>query len=98
MTLSRGPRPGRCMAGYGGIAYHKRGTTVCTNAVKLPIEALDRAVLDTLRLEVLRPTALTALMDKVRATLRELSWACCNTFHRHACIRACSAFVIVPPL
>jgi site-specific DNA recombinase len=47
---------------YGCIAYHKRGTTVCTNAVKLPIAKLDAAVLATLR-DVLHPKAVLAIID-----------------------------------
>lgn len=55
---------------YGCIAYHKRGTTVCRNAVKLPVATLDEAVLTKLRVDVLRPAAVLALIDGV---LKELA-------------------------
>ena len=40
---------------YGCIAYHKRGTTVCRNALKLSLAALDDPILDALRVQLLRP-------------------------------------------
>ncbi len=55
---------------YGCIAYHKRGTTVCRNAVKLPVATLDEAVLTKLRVDVLRPKSVLAIIEGV---LNELS-------------------------
>ena len=48
---------------YGCITFHKRGATVCGNAVKKPIAALDAAILKQLRTDVLRPTAIMAIID-----------------------------------
>ena len=33
---------------YGCLSYHKRGTTVCANAIKMPIATLDAVVLATI--------------------------------------------------
>jgi site-specific DNA recombinase len=55
---------------YGCIAYHKRGTTICGNALKIPIDRLDQAVLRTLGDDVLRPAVVMAVVDGV---LTELS-------------------------
>jgi DNA invertase Pin-like site-specific DNA recombinase len=54
---------------YGCIAYHKRGTTVCRNGVKLPVAALDAALLRILRTAV-TPKAIMAIVDGL---LRELA-------------------------
>ncbi len=54
---------------YGCIAYHKRGTSVCGNALKIPIDRIDRAVLKTLAGDVLRPAVVMAIVDGVLARL-----------------------------
>ena len=48
---------------YGCIAYHKRGTSVCGNALKIPVARLDQAVLKTLAGDVLRPAVVMAVVD-----------------------------------
>jgi len=50
---------------YGCISYHKRGSSVCANGLRLPIATLDEAVLKTLREDVLRPAAVKAIIDGV---------------------------------
>jgi site-specific DNA recombinase len=67
---------------YGCIAYHKRGTTVCGNAVKLPIATLDEAVLEKLRGDVLRPAAVMAIIDGVLQRVAPLRLARDLTRHR----------------
>ena len=54
---------------YGCIAYHKRRTTVCRNAVKLPIATLDAAVLRALTREALRPAVERAIVEGLLAEL-----------------------------
>ena len=55
---------------YGCIAYHKRRTTVCRNAVKLPIATLDAAVLRALTREALRPAVERAIVEGLLAGTR----------------------------
>ena len=50
---------------YGCIANHKKGMTVCRNAVKVPIATLDAAVVRTLSRDVLRPRVVAALVERV---------------------------------
>ncbi len=50
---------------YGCIAYHKRGTGVCGNALQRPIACVDEAVLGTLAGDVLRPAVVMAIVDGV---------------------------------
>ena len=47
---------------YGCIANHKRGTTVCGNALKKPIETLDEAVVRRMR-ELLKPATVMGIID-----------------------------------
>jgi len=54
---------------YGCIAYHKRGTVVCGNALQVPIERVDDAVLGTIAGDVLRPAVVMAIVDGVLAAL-----------------------------
>ena len=54
---------------YGCLAYHKRGTSICGNGLKLPMERVDHAVLTTLGGEVLRPAVVMAIIDGVLAEL-----------------------------
>jgi site-specific DNA recombinase len=54
---------------YGCLAYHKRGTSVCGNALKIPIDRVDHAVLQTLAGDVLRPAVVMAVIDGVLARL-----------------------------
>jgi site-specific DNA recombinase len=50
---------------YGCTAYHKRGTTVCTNALRKPIAALDDAVRLKLTGDVLLPAAVEAMVTGI---------------------------------
>jgi site-specific DNA recombinase len=54
---------------YGCLAYHKRGTAVCENGLKIPIHRVDDAVLKTLAGDVLRPAVVMAVVDDVLAGL-----------------------------
>jgi site-specific DNA recombinase len=79
---------------YGCLAYHKRGTSVCANGLKLPIARVDGAVLETLVGDVLRPAvveaviegvlaastppALAAQVEQIQAELREVERAITN--------------------
>ena len=49
---------------YGRLAHHKRGATVCDNALIIPIERVDAAVLDKIG-EVLRPAVVKAIIAEV---------------------------------
>jgi hypothetical protein len=48
---------------YGCVAYHKHGTSVCGNALKLPISRVDDAVLETLASEVRRAISTHSCMS-----------------------------------
>jgi recombinase-like zinc beta ribbon protein len=55
---------------FGCSTYHLRGRTICENNLEVPLEAIDRAVLDAiehnlLRVEVLE-TALAKGLDLLR--------------------------------
>jgi site-specific DNA recombinase len=50
---------------YGCLAYHKRGTAVCGNGLRLPLERIDTAVLGTLAGDVLRPAVIHAVIAGV---------------------------------
>ena len=50
---------------YGCNSYLKRGTSVCGNSLRLPIERVDDAVLRTLAGDVLRPPVVMAVIDGV---------------------------------
>lgn len=67
---------------YGCIAYHKRGTAVCRNALKLPIATLDAAVLQTINREVLRPEVVTAIIDGLVAEFADPARADAVTHQR----------------
>jgi hypothetical protein len=54
---------------YGCIAYHKHGTTVCKNALKVSIATLESAVLAKLSRDVLRPAVVRPIIDGVLAEL-----------------------------
>ena len=54
---------------YGCLSYHKRGTAVCGNGLKMPIDRVDDAVLRTLGGDVLRPAVILAVVDGVLAAL-----------------------------
>jgi len=58
MNRSHGHRPV-----YGCLAHHKRGTTVCDNALVKPLADVDDAVLTTLRV-TLRPKAVDEVIDR----------------------------------
>lgn len=55
---------------YGCVAHHKRGNTVCGNALLLPMDTIDDAVLSTLAGGPLRPAVVLAI---VRGVLDELT-------------------------
>ena len=55
---------------YGCIANHKRGATVCANALELRMEGVDRAVLGTLADDVLSPRIVDAVVAGVLDALR----------------------------
>jgi site-specific DNA recombinase len=55
---------------YGCVANHKRGENVCGNALKLPIERVDQAVLGELGGKVLRPAVVMAIVDGVLEAMR----------------------------
>ena len=40
---------------YACSAYQRKGTTVCTNALRVRMETADAAILDTLRRQILNP-------------------------------------------
>jgi site-specific DNA recombinase len=54
---------------YGCIAYLKRGTSVCGNALRVPIDRVDDAVLRTLSGDVLRPAVVMAIVNGVLDSL-----------------------------
>ncbi len=66
LTRSHGRRRA---AFYGCLAHHKRGATVCDNALVLPIDCVDDAVLQALAGDVLRPAVVTAIIEAVFAEL-----------------------------
>src|SRR5262249_48435201 len=50
---------------YGCRAYLKRGTSVCGNALRLPISRVDDAVLKTIAGDLLRPPVIMAVVNGV---------------------------------
>jgi hypothetical protein len=56
---------------YGCTSYHLRGTSVCKNAIEVPMATADRAVLDAFD-KVLTPTVLDKVLD---AALKQLTAA-----------------------
>lgn len=50
---------------YGCFSYLKRGTSVCGNGLRLPLDRIDDAVLGKLAGEVLRPPVVMAVIDGV---------------------------------
>jgi site-specific DNA recombinase len=55
---------------YGCLAHAKRGATVCDNALVLPIDRVDDAVLAKLGHDVLRPAVVQAILDGVFEVLQ----------------------------
>jgi DNA invertase Pin-like site-specific DNA recombinase len=55
---------------YGCSSYHKRGTTICGNGLKLPADVIDRAVLGKLATDVLRPGLERELVNGVLEAMR----------------------------
>ena len=55
---------------YGCSAHQKRGPLVCDNALVLPIDRVNDAVLTALVRKVLRPAVAMAIMDEVFKALR----------------------------
>jgi Recombinase zinc beta ribbon domain len=58
---------------YGCLAFAKRGTSICGNGLRLPIDRVDDAVLKALGGEVLRPAVVMAVLDGVFAELSPTS-------------------------
>ena len=66
---------------YGCLAHAKRGATVCDNALVLPIDRVDDAVLARLSHDVLHPAVVKAILDGVsrrcnRRRSRRMSGPC----------------------
>ena len=55
---------------YGCLSYHKRGTAICRNGLKLRVELVDQAVLRAIGDDVLRPAVVSAVLDGVFDALR----------------------------
>ena len=55
---------------YTCLAFHKRGSTVCTNGLYGRMDALNRAVLGTLASDVLRPEVIDAVLAGVLDAMR----------------------------
>ena len=56
---------------YYTCSYHvKRGSTICPNAICVPIEELDHALLGGIETAVLSPTALSYLLEKAAEAVR----------------------------
>ena len=49
---------------YGCATFHKKGTRACTNALRLPMDRMDDAVLRTL-MHAVRPKLVMAILDGV---------------------------------
>jgi site-specific DNA recombinase len=60
----------RRLYSYGCLAHAKRGKTVCDNALVLPIDRVDDAVLTELRQNVPRPAVVRAIIQGVFEALR----------------------------
>jgi hypothetical protein len=58
---------------YGCLAHHKRGATVCDNALVKPIANVDAAVQSKLVSDVLRPAIVRAVLDGVFEALQPTS-------------------------
>jgi hypothetical protein len=69
-TMSRRTTGRQRMFLYGCLAHHKRGTTVCENALVKPIATVDAAVQSKLVGDVLRPAIVRAVLDGVFAALQ----------------------------
>jgi DNA invertase Pin-like site-specific DNA recombinase len=69
LSRSRGRRNTRGYF-YGCLAHAKRGATVCDNALVLPIDRVDAAVLSKFLRDALRPVVVTAILDGVFEALR----------------------------
>jgi DNA invertase Pin-like site-specific DNA recombinase/chorismate mutase len=54
---------------YGCLAYHKRGPSVCRNALVLPVTRVDDAVLRAFAGNGLEPEVITVIIDAVFAAL-----------------------------
>ena len=61
------PRPGARgrITFYGCLAHHKRGATICNNALVMPIDRVHDAVLARLVRRLLHPAIVTAILDGV---------------------------------
>lgn len=56
---------------YACNYHHARGVSVCINYLLAPMEATDRAVLDTLEAEILDPAVVTRTLEKAAALMAE---------------------------
>ena len=55
---------------YGCLAHYKRGATVCDNALVLPIDRVDDAVVSRLSRDVLHPAVVKGILDGVFEALQ----------------------------
>ena len=55
---------------YGCLAHAKRGSSVCDNALVLPIDRVDDAVVSKLSRDVLHPAVVKAILDGVFEALQ----------------------------
>ena len=55
---------------YGCLAHYKRGATVCDNALVLPIDRVDNAVVSRLSRDVLHPAVVKGILDGVFEALQ----------------------------
>ena len=68
IVRSRATSAGRRFA-YGCHYHHARGASVCGNRLLAPMEAADRAVLDTLEAEILDPRVVVRTLEKAAALM-----------------------------
>ena len=54
---------------YVCVGYHNRGRTVCPNGQALPMQRIDREVLDAFRHDLLNPAVIDRAFKKLRARL-----------------------------
>ncbi len=50
---------------YGCLAFHKRGSNICSNRLVMPVSIVDEAVLRALAGDALRPEVVLAIVDAV---------------------------------
>ena len=70
IVRSRASSAGRRFV-YACNYHHARGESVCTNHLLAPMDATDRAVLDTLEAEILDPVVVGRTLEKAAAFMTE---------------------------